>query len=1048
MVTIPKEALEGIRNRETLYGFLKESLGWRVDPEDTFTYQGPQLGGDTAARVEVGQIIPFTGDDPFPIILAEFSEGFRRRDLREVLRAIKADQRTMAKYQGQKPDEFIFICPTDRYRSIRFAHFKEQDKRQPKLSVFGWDADSIDETRTLREYNLPKLTMPGLNVLQVPDWSKGRVDWMAAWNVERVTDAFYKEYDRLFKNAERIVEGITGDDKRLFTQKLFNRLLFIRFLEKKGWLRFGGRRDYLCALWEDYAKHPNEGDFYTARLKLLFFAGLNNPQEADLMAPNGGGLLKDLIGDIPYLNGGLFDEEEDKEQNDTYPDINVPDEALESLVNRLFYDYNFTVTESTPDDVEVAVDPEMLGKVFEELVTGRHESGSYYTPKPVVSFMCREALKGYLRNAVAEESNGAIERFVDLHDPENLGNPESVLDALRVIKVCDPACGSGAYLLGMLHELIDLRGSLFKTKHLDPLTNYEKKLEIIQRNVYGVDIDQFAVNIARLRLWLSLTVEYEGPKPEPLPNLDFKIEKGDSVTVPFSAGGIEVNDMFRRAKIDEFLRIKAEYLTSHGSEKLALRLHVEGLREEIGEWTGCTEVVDVHWTAEEYAELERRAEIERTIPSLLIRKAVGAPGAPFDWMADFAEIFLAGSGFDVVLANPPYIRQELIKHQKPALKKIYDDQFCGTADLYVFFYIRAIQLLKPGGMLVFISSNKWFRARYGETLRRYVAEQTCVNSITDFGELPVFNAATFPMIFIAQKGTSDCRTLFTQVKSLDPPYPNVLAIVQQEGQVLPPDAIKGASWVLTDAASADKLRKMGKAGMPLGEHVNGQMYRGVLTGFNTAFVIDGSKRQELIRKDPKSAEVIRPLVVGDDIRKWHIRPRDRWLIGTRIGVDIKRYPAIFAHLKQWQEELEKRWDKGEHWWELRACAYYDAFDKPKIVFPDIAKKPRFTFDRSGAYLANTAYIIPVDDLFLLGLLNSTPVWRFAEQTFSCLGDPEKGGRFRFIYQSMEKIPIPDASDADKQAISALVQKCLDARGVDCEAWEREIDERVSALYGL
>src|SRR5205085_2945955 len=175
--------------------------------------------------------------------------------------------------------------------------------------------------------------------------------------------------------------------------------------------------------------------------------------------------------------------------------------------------YNFTVTESTPLDIEVAVDPEMLGKVFEVLVTGRHETGSYYTPRPIVAFMGREALKHYLAAVVRDEA--AVARFVDEGDPSKLSDPEAVLNALRSVKVCDPACGSGAYLLGMMQELLRLRQALFATRGLDAQKVYDRKLEIIQNNLYGVDIDLFAVNIAKLRLWLSLAVEFVGAKPPP-----------------------------------------------------------------------------------------------------------------------------------------------------------------------------------------------------------------------------------------------------------------------------------------------------------------------------------------------------------------------------------------------------------------------------------------------------------------------------------------------------------------------------------------------------
>ena len=165
----------------------------------------------------------------------------------------------------------------------------------------------------------------------------------------------------------------------------------------------------------------------------------------------------------------------------------------------------------------------MLGKIFEELVTGRHESGSYYTPKPVVAFMCREALKGYSKTSMPAEHEEALALFVDQNDPAQLRNPEAALHALRMVKVCDPACGSGAYLLGMMHQLLELRESLFAAHVADATKIYDRKLEIIQNNLYGVDLDPFAVNIARLRLWLSLIMDFEGEDPLPLPNLDFKI---------------------------------------------------------------------------------------------------------------------------------------------------------------------------------------------------------------------------------------------------------------------------------------------------------------------------------------------------------------------------------------------------------------------------------------------------------------------------------------------------------------------------------------------
>ena len=350
-----------------------------------------------------------------------------------------------------------------------------------------------------------------------------------AFDVEPVTRDFFAEYKRIFENAMGAVAGF-GDgeeDQRVFVQTLFNRLMFVYFLSRKGWLRFGNNADYLNALWDDYGTGLGDGNFHRDRLRPLFFSGLNNPNSRDLTEG-----LRTVIGDVPFLNGGLFEETELDKRNG----IAVPDEAIRQVLTGLFDRFNFTVMESTPFDIEVAVDPEMLGKVFEELVTGRHESGAYYTPRPVVSFMCREALKGYLEGQDTGLDAEIVARFVDHHETDGIGVAQArdVARALAEVTAVDPACGSGAYLLGMMQELIELQVRLFNVTQ-DAKSLYELKLEIIQRNLYGVDIDSFAVNIAMLRMWLSLAIDYEGDTPEPLPNLDFKVVCGDSLLGPTPA---------------------------------------------------------------------------------------------------------------------------------------------------------------------------------------------------------------------------------------------------------------------------------------------------------------------------------------------------------------------------------------------------------------------------------------------------------------------------------------------------------------------------------
>ncbi len=282
--------------------------------------------------------------------------------------------------------------------------------------------------------------------------------------------------------------------------------------------------------------------------------------------------MESVFGSVPFLNGGLFEETD----LDRRPGVTVPDGAVERVLRGLFDRFNFTVMESTPFDIEVAVDPEMLGKVFEELVTGRHESGAYYTPRPVVSFMCREALKGFLEGRDVGLPPEAVARFVDEHDASGipLASAPKVGAALDEATIVDPACGSGAYLLGMMQELVELQTALYNVR-ADDRSLYDLKLHIIQRNLYGVDNDEFAVNIAMLRMWLSLAIEYEGERPEPLPNLDFKVVRGDSLLGPDPSAGVEVQGDAgpgRRADSAAARAAQGEYMrASTGPEKERLR---------------------------------------------------------------------------------------------------------------------------------------------------------------------------------------------------------------------------------------------------------------------------------------------------------------------------------------------------------------------------------------------------------------------------------------------------------------------------------------------
>lgn len=1047
-------ALGRIKDQKSfLQELLADTLGWPVIEgagtveEVSFEWSAEELRASGLDKhlvdSRIWQLQRFQDEQPWGIFIIEFKkeDAFAKGrgltgPLRKILRGLVPKARRRSDLPAWKRENLLFIC-THQYQHYRFAYFKAPKNSQiAPLATFGWQqGDSF--IRTLCECNLKELEWQDTPTVQ-KTWTQ---NWQKAFDIEKVTNRFYDDYAKVFEATEKLIHkntGFSGQKLRLYTQTLFNRLMFLRFIERKGWLELGGRKDYLQALAD--AGPIGKKSLYQSRIKPLFFEGLAIEGHQKI----------DCIGKVPFLNGGLF--EVIKGLDDEVKDLG--DEVFLPIIGKdgLFYRYNFTVEESTPLDVDVAVDPEMLGKVFEELVTGRHETGSYYTPRPIVAFMCREAIKGYLGGKTSATKE-AIEKLVDEHEiAKDLTERHAgeILFYLDTVKAVDPACGSGAYLLGLLQELIEIRRTLQNEKLKgDPQFIYNLKLKLISHSLYGVDIDPFATNIAKLRLWLSLAVEAENP--EPLPNLDFKIETGDALLGPCDpsaninpAEGGALMAAALRKRAEGLILKKDEYLVAHGDRKNQLYLNIKEEEQAIAKDSRTLFGENViAWTVH-FAEV-----------FVSSRRTESTMFGEFGFMADaknqkaFKLTSYEPGGFDIVLANPPYVRQELIKDIKPLLKQIFPKVFTGTADLYTYFYARAIEMLSPGGMIVFISSNKWFRADYGNKIRKYIANNCIIHSITDFGELPVFKtAATFPMIFIAQKHKGKSQPIFTQVKNLFSPYPDVKAITKTTGQILPSHAIQDEKWNMSDSKTLDLLYNMKKAGPPLKEYVKGEIYYGIKTGFNEAFVIDRNVREKLIADDPASADLIKPMCKGDDVRKWHIRDKDRWIIVTRIGVEIAAYPAIFNHLKKWEKQLKTRQDQGNHWWELRACTYYDIFDKSKIVYPEIAREARFALDKNCYYPIKTVFSIPSNDCYLLGVLNSHLAWEYLKHTCSVLGDADKGGRLTLQATFVEMLPIPQASDQDKKIITKLVQKCLDAKGVGCEAWEKEIDERVEALYGL
>ena len=533
-----------------------------------------------------------------------------------------------------------------------------------------------------------------------------------AFSVQPVTEAFFKDYKTAYDDAVKLIaDGIGQEDAQQFTQTLFNRLLFVHFVSRKGWLAFNGDADYLNALWRNYQADAKAGNFYASRLTTLFFAGLNNQQSQNLSSG-----VQPIIGDVPFLNGGLFEETD----LDRRAANNVPDEAVAPLITGLFNRYNFTVTEATPLDTEVAVDPEMLGKLFEETVNGRHSNGAYYTPRPVVAFMCREAIKGYLagKNITGLTDNN-IGDLVDNADPQaiNVTQALEVANAVAELKAVDPACGSGAFLLGMLQEIVALNETLFRAGHT-PESLYRQKLDIISNNIYGADKDELAVSAAMLRLWLSLAVDYDGDgPPEPLPNLDLKLVVGDAIAGPDP----QQYDLTLASIVNSSLREDiAAYTVAQGQRKTTLKQKVDDTKQQLRD-----------------------------------RMRGHAPAGAVEWRIDFADVVLNG-GFDVVIANPPYVRQEEItpRTYKDALVKQYSNAAVARSDLYCYFYARGLQLLRDGGTHVFVCSNSWLDVGYGAKLQERLLKTAHVPAI-------------YESALERQFATADINTIISVIRKTD-----------------------------------------------------------------------------------------------------------------------------------------------------------------------------------------------------------------------------------------------------------------------------------------
>jgi len=746
-----------------------------------------------------------------------------------------------------------------------------------------------------------------------------------------ITAQLYSDYRLLRIN---LINGLKAENNHIRrremvsrAQKLMDRVMFIAFAENRGLLP---RKSLYRRIEDESCDLPSMGISRWDLMRKLFL-DINEGNETS--------------GIFPY-NGGLFS------PDDTIDNLKVSDELLLGFKNLYSYDFAEIGTHILGHIFEQSITD--LDEIYETLeedalllnsqqVTGttgkRKQDGVVYTPAFITEYIVKQTLGGYL----------AAKQKLIKHDIDTVEYWLDYRELLAKTRVLDPACGSGAFLIGAFHylkqeyETVNQQLSQFETANAN-LFSRDLDKAILNNNLFGVDLNFESVEIAQLALWLE-TAE-QGKK---LNALGDNIQRGNS-------------------------------LISHKN----------------------------------------------------------ADKNAFNWSLKFNKVMNEG-GFDVVLGNPPYVRQERLTAIKPYLEKYYPDTFHGVADLYTYFFEQGLKLLKKEGWLGFISSSTFFRTHSGQTLRQFLNAHSNIKTIIDFGDYQVFEGVTtYPAILILEKPERSRKNApktsfnFLTIKSLKhPEHKTVIKEMQGDFSQMKQASLKTDAWQLENEAIAALRKKITEDKKTLKE-VYGSPFYGIKTGFNEAFVINQAQYEDLKVDDP-NGDILKPFLEGKDLKRWRAESRHLYLIFTQRGVEIDNYPLIKAHLEQFREYLEPKpsdWDKNKkwngrkgglyQWYEIQdTVAYYKEFVKEKIMYAHFQAQPLFSYDTSDIFCNNKAYIIPNADYFLLGYLNSNIFWFM----FTSMTTMVRGGYYEATTQNIEKIVIPKEKEEQKQAITNLAEQC-------------------------
>jgi adenine-specific DNA-methyltransferase len=979
----------------------------------------------------------------------------------------------------------------------------------------------------------------------------------------------------LFQSEDKVREH---DAKHLI--RLLTRLLFVWFIKEKGLIpeEFFHPETVAEKFLDGFQPNSKETRFYKAILQNLFFATLNQTRgkrefRKDGQHQNTTNLLRHrrLLKDpaafidtveavVPFLNGGLFEcldhphptktgsqggkaivyvdgfsdrddnplkvpdflffgSEQQIDLSEEFGDTKRKKETVRGLIH-IFDSFKFTIIENTPIDQEIALDPELLGKVFENLLasynpetksTARKQTGSFYTPRPIVDYMVDESLKAHLARPLIDkagmteaDARAGLDILFAYTDREHAFTPAEVAILIEAIDACnilDPACGSGAFPMGVLHKLVhilaklDPNDRLWKERQLEKVDatiraaaeiddatirdstiadleaqkadieetftrnelGYGRKLFLIENCLYGVDIQSIATQVSKLRFFISLVVDQTvDPARDnfgirPLPNLETKFVTADTLIAIEKPG--KQGELFELAKVSKLqkeLKTVRHNLFSAKTPRTKdkYRQRDKELREAI-----AAELETNGWDSEVAAKLARWDPYNQN---------ASADFFDPEWMFDRPD-------FDIVIGNPPYISVEKFARtkQQEVWRRTFKT-FAARGDIYCFFYERSFSFLREDGILAFITSNKFQKAGYGKALRQLLTAQQ-IQILVDFCELPVFEASTDPIIVIASKATpAASHQISVLVVKDEIEFGSLSESVAARGSRYKPHQLKAEGWSLEGADGIDLVEKLRSKGTPLIRYVDERIYYGIKTGLNEAFVIDRDTRDRLIRADKKSADLIKPWIRGKDIKRWTHEFHDLYVIIVRFGFhsELSNYPAIRQHLVQFEEQLRARGQcrtsrggTGEgqhHWLELDnnpSAAFIAAFDEPKIVFNETSKCLHAYIDTDGNAINKTGFIILTPEApFTLTILNSTALDWLYRSTFPAWGDVWTTGRVQFRGNLMNQVPIPPANASDKAKLSKLAERAAKAAtSGDTAALtviEREIDEIVYRLFDL